>query len=45
VNNAEVRNMKLLYIGKDYPNFVEEARTYDVSRNVPISALANLEWR
>jgi hypothetical protein len=36
--------MRVLFIGTNYPHFVEEARLYDVSRNVPISALANLNW-
>jgi hypothetical protein len=38
------KQLRLLFIGKHYPNFVEEARKYGISRNVPLKALANLTW-
>jgi hypothetical protein len=36
--------MHLLFVGKNYPNFVAEARTYDVSRNIPWTQLAGLNF-
>jgi hypothetical protein len=36
--------MKLLYIGKNYPSFVAEAKRLGVSRNIPLSTLKSLRW-
>jgi hypothetical protein len=36
--------MNLIFIGKNYPNFVEEARKFDVSRNIPWTQLAGLNF-
>lgn len=35
---------KLLYIGRKYPKFVEEAEKYGISRNVPFAQASKLKW-
>lgn len=36
--------MKLIYIGKEYKDFVKEAERYGISRNVPLNAIGGMEW-
>lgn len=40
----EVSKNWLMYRGKDYPNFLGEAKVLGVSRNIPLRQLANLKW-
>jgi hypothetical protein len=36
--------MKLLYVGKSYPNFVKEATRLGVTRNIPLKDLKKVAW-
>lgn len=36
--------MKLIYIGRNYEDFVKEAQKYGISRNVPLNAVKTLNW-
>ena len=40
----EVSKNWLLYRGKDYPHFLNEAKVLGISRNIPLKQLANLKW-
>jgi hypothetical protein len=44
LDGAQVKRNWLMYHGKDYPNFLREAKMIGVSRNIPLKQLANLTW-